>query len=44
MNEGVIVVVFTLRLCKSQGIWRGGFGHVHMGYKRFSQRLVGVLG
>ena len=33
-----------LSLCKSQGIWGGGFGHVHMGYKRFSQMLVGVLG
>ena len=33
-----------LGLCKSQGIWGGGFGHVHMGYKRFSQMLVGVLG
>ena len=32
-----------LGLCKSQGIWSGGFRHVHIGYKRFSQMLVGVL-
>ena len=43
MNDGVIVVVFTLCLCKYQGNWGGGFGHVHMGYKRFSQMLVRVL-
>ena len=44
MNDEVIVVVFTLRLRKTQGIWGGGFGHVYMGYKRFSQMLVRVLG
>ena len=27
-----------------QGIWRGGFEQVHLGYLRFSQKLVGVLG
>ena len=27
-----------------QGIWRGGFEQVHLGYIRFSQKLVGVLG
>ena len=39
MNDGVIVIVFTL-----PGIWGGGLGHVHSGYKRFSQMLDGVLG
>ena len=34
----------SLGLCKCQGIWSGGFRHVHMGYKRFSQMLAGVLG
>ena len=33
-----------LCLCKSQGIWNDGFRQVHMGYKRFSQMLVQVLG
>ena len=33
-----------LDLCKSQGIWSGGFRYVHVGYKRFSEMLVGVLG
>ena len=33
-----------LGLCKSQEIWSGGFRHVHMRYKRFSQMLVRVLG
>ena len=27
-----------------QGIWGGGFVQVHLGYIRFSQKLVGVLG
>ena len=27
-----------------QGIWGRGFEHVHLGYIRFSQKLVGVLG
>ena len=27
-----------------QGIWGGGFRQVHLGYIRFSQKLVGVLG
>ena len=40
---GLLGFIF-LGLCKSQGNWGGGFGHVHMGYKRFSQMLVGVLG
>ena len=40
---GLLGLIF-LGLCKSQGIWSGGFRHVHMGYKRFSQVLVGVLG
>ena len=44
MNDGVILVVFTLCLCKSQGNWGGGFGYVRMGYKKFSQMLIGVLG
>ena len=43
MNDGVIGIVFSL-VYVSQGIWSGGFRHVHMGYKRFSQMLVGVLG
>ena len=42
MNDGVIVIAFTLPL--SQGIWGGGFGHIHSGYKRFAQMLDGVLG
>ena len=33
-----------LSLCNSQGIWGGGFRHVHMGYERFAQMLVGVSG
>ena len=33
-----------LCLCKSQGIWSGGLGHVHKGYKRFLQMLVRGLG
>ena len=35
-----------LFLCSDwfQRIWGGGFGHVHLGYIRFSQKLVGVLG
>ena len=33
-----------LYLGTPQGIWGGGFRQVHMGYKRFSQMLVGVLG
>ena len=35
-----------LFLCSEQvqGIWGGGFGHVHVGCIRFSQKLVGVLG
>ena len=34
------------RICsdKFRGIWGGGFGHIHLGYIRFSQKLVGVLG
>ena len=44
MNDGVIGIVFSLVYVKSQEIWSGGFRHVHMGYKRFSQMLVGVLG
>ena len=45
MSDGVIGIVVTLLcLCKSQGIWGGGLGHIHMGYKRFPQMLVGVLG
>ena len=44
MNDGLIGIVFSLVYVKSQGIWGGGFGHVHTGYKRFSQMLVGVLG
>ena len=43
MNDGVILIVLPF-LCKSQGIWGGGFGYVHSGYKRFSQLLDGVLG
>ena len=27
-----------------QGIWGGGFEQVHLGYIKFSQKLVGVLG
>ena len=27
-----------------QGIWGGRFVHVHLGYIRFSQKLVAVLG
>ena len=27
-----------------QGIWGDGFGHVLLGYIRFSEKLVGVLG
>ena len=27
-----------------QGIWGGGFEQVHLGYIRFSQKPVGVLG
>ena len=27
-----------------QGIWGGGFEQVHLGYIRFSQKLVGILG
>ena len=45
MSDGVIGIVLPfLCLCKSQGVWGGGFRHVHMGCKRFSQMLVGVLG
>ena len=35
-----------LFLCSDQfqGIWGGGFGHVHLEYIRFSQKVVGVLG
>ena len=27
-----------------QGIWGSGFVHIHLGYIRFSQKLVGVFG
>ena len=35
-----------LFLCSDsfQRIWGGGFEHVHVGYIRFSQKLVGALG
>ena len=35
-----------LLLCSDQfqGIWGSGFGHVHLGYITFSQKLVRVLG
>ena len=35
-----------LFLCSDwfQRIWGGGFEHVHLGYIRFSQKLVTVLG
>ena len=35
-----------LFLCSDQfqAIWGGGFGHIHLGYIRFSQKLVGVFG
>ena len=39
MNGGIIGIVFSLVYVSG-----GGFRHVHMGYKRFSQMLVGVLG
>ena len=34
------------RICsdKFRGIWGGGFGHIHLGYIRFSEKLVRVLG
>ena len=36
----------SLLLCPDsfQGIWGGGFEQVHLGYIKFSQKLVGVLG
>ena len=46
MNHGLTLIVsfFSFVQDKFQGIWGGGFGHVHLGYIRFSQKLVRVLG
>ena len=32
-----------LSLCKSQGIWGGGYGHVHMGIKDLHKCWLGSL-
>ena len=46
MNHGLSLIVAFFFLCSDyfQGIWGGGFGHVPLGYIRFSQKLVGILG
>ena len=54
MTTGLLIIVHCelprLKAYESQvnfdcqGIWGRGFVHVHLGYIRFSQKLVGVLG
>ena len=44
MNDGVIGIVFSLAYVSLKELGVEGFRHVHMGYKRFLQMLVGVLG
>ena len=45
MNHGLTLIVSSFSFVQTfQGIWGGAFGHVHLGYIRFSQKLVRVLG
>ena len=47
MNHGLTLIVsffsFVHTSFREFG-WGGGFGHVHLGYIRFSEKLVRVLG
>ena len=45
MNHGLTLLYLSFPLFRLvSGNWGGGFGHVHLGYIRFSEKLVGVLG
>ena len=46
MNHRLTLTVSFFFLCSDYfpGIWGGGFEHIRLGYIRFSQKLVGVLG
>ena len=45
MNHGLTLIVsFFSFVQTSFREFGGGFGHVHLGYIRFSLKLVGVLG
>ena len=46
MTHGLILIAsfFAFVQTSFREFGEGGFGHVHLGYMRFSKKLVGVLG
>ena len=46
MNHGLTLIVSFSSSVQTSfwEFWGGGFGHIHLGYIKFSQKLVGVLG
>ena len=46
MNHGLTLIVsfFSFVQASFREFREGGFGHVHLGYVRLSQKLVGILG
>ena len=46
MNYGLTLIVsfFSFVQASFREFREGGFGHVHLGYVRLSQKLVGILG